>query len=128
MTTRTKQLIAIVGALCVVILLFLLPTKKESLPTEPPSHSVSDTEDDSKSTFSLLLNKADSLRNLFALESDSSQKMHLAGQITIKEAQELFISSDLAMAKRQLTWFKRNSDINWFDSIVDAKSWLADRI
>jgi tRNA dimethylallyltransferase len=55
-------------------------------------------------------------------------KMHLAGQITIKEAQELFISSDLAMAKRQLTWFKRNADINWFDSIVDAKSWLADRI
>lgn len=38
---------------------------------------------------------------------------YLEGQITLEEAQQLFIKNDLHLAKRQRTWFKRNPHIQW---------------
>lgn len=38
---------------------------------------------------------------------------YLQGEITLERAKELFIYDDWHLAKRQLTWFKRNKNINW---------------
>ncbi len=44
--------------------------------------------------------------------------------ITLDEAKEKFKVADRQYAKRQLTWFKRNKDIVWFDKPDDAKSYI----
>ena len=36
-------------------------------------------------------------------------------KIDIKELKERWLQKDLNYAKRQLTWFKKDKDINWFD-------------
>ncbi|MDZ4676617.1 MAG: tRNA (adenosine(37)-N6)-dimethylallyltransferase MiaA [Oligoflexia bacterium] len=41
--------------------------------------------------------------------------MHLDGQISIKQAQDLITQNTMALAKRQSTWFKRDNTIHWFD-------------
>ena len=38
---------------------------------------------------------------------------YLSGEISRERAKELFIYDDWHLAKRQLTWFKRNKNINW---------------
>lgn len=38
---------------------------------------------------------------------------HLAGRLSIEEAKALFIKNDFALAKRQMTWFRRNKNIHW---------------
>lgn len=40
---------------------------------------------------------------------------HIEGRASEEEAKAGFIKGDLELAKRQRTWFKRNSDIVWFD-------------
>ena len=42
---------------------------------------------------------------------------------TYQEAIEALVMYDKKLAKRQITWFKRNKDIKWFDSIEQAKAW-----
>jgi tRNA dimethylallyltransferase len=37
----------------------------------------------------------------------------MRGSITRDEAIRLFVLDDWHLAKRQLTWFKRNKDIKW---------------
>jgi tRNA dimethylallyltransferase len=37
---------------------------------------------------------------------------------------EKFVYSDMHLAKRQMTWFKRNKDINWFVNAEDAMEWI----
>ena len=44
-----------------------------------------------------------------------------SGQLTLEEAKQKFIQLDLRLVKKQLTWFKRNSQINWF-TLEEAKS------
>lgn len=41
---------------------------------------------------------------------------HIAGRLSIEEAKALFITYDLALAKRQMTWFRRNKNIHWLDN------------
>lgn len=38
---------------------------------------------------------------------------HINGRIKLQEAKELFIRNDYQLAKRQMTWFKRNKSIHW---------------
>ncbi len=45
-------------------------------------------------------------------------------EITIDRAKELFITLDWRLAKRQLTWLKRNSDIKW-STLEDAHTNIA---
>ncbi len=40
----------------------------------------------------------------------------ILGDKTVEEAAEEFLKRDMALAKRQLTWFKRNKDIHWLDA------------
>lgn len=39
----------------------------------------------------------------------------LSGTISFEEAKEKWIISDYQYAKRQMTWFRRNKNIHWFD-------------
>ena len=45
------------------------------------------------------------------------------GEITREEAINEFALDDWHLAKRQLTWFKRNKNINWMP-LNEAKDWL----
>jgi tRNA dimethylallyltransferase len=51
----------------------------------------------------------------------------IEGQEDINAAKEKIKRSDWQLARRQRTWFKRNDDINWFNSAQQAESWLAGR-
>ena len=46
---------------------------------------------------------------------------YIVGELTLKEAKEKCFYEDWHLAKRQLTWFKRNQDIIWLplDKIED---------
>lgn len=44
----------------------------------------------------------------------------LSGQSTAEQARDEFIRADLALAKRQRTWFKRNSGIQWLNDRSNA--------
>lgn len=39
---------------------------------------------------------------------------YLEGEINLEEARQRFIQNDLNLAKKQRTWFKRNSSIQWY--------------
>lgn len=43
---------------------------------------------------------------------------HLQGQISFEEMRTVLVSEIYKYAKRQKTWFKRNTDIQWFDPRV----------
>ncbi len=45
---------------------------------------------------------------------------YINGKITLEEAKELFIKNDLSLAKRQLTWFRRNKSIHWVNDKTEA--------
>lgn len=49
-------------------------------------------------------------------------KKHVAGDSSLEEAKNEFMYSDLQLAKRQRTWFRRNSSIQWIDSLEQAES------
>lgn len=44
-----------------------------------------------------------------------SFKDYYGGKITLDEAKQRFITADYQLAKRQMTWFKRNNSIQWLD-------------
>jgi tRNA A37 N6-isopentenylltransferase MiaA len=46
------------------------------------------------------------------------------GDLPKEKAVELFVYSDVHLAKRQVTWLKRNKDINWFDDAGRALQWF----
>lgn len=46
------------------------------------------------------------------------------GDLDKQSAVEKFVFSDMHLAKRQITWFKRNPDINWFESADLALEWF----
>lgn len=48
----------------------------------------------------------------------------LKGEISESVAKEMFIQSDLRLVKKQLTWFKRNSQIKWLP-LRDAEEYIA---
>jgi tRNA dimethylallyltransferase len=52
----------------------------------------------------------------------------IGGQISQEEAIERFKTADWQYARRQRTWFKRNPDIQWFDSASDAYNFLKSRL
>lgn len=48
---------------------------------------------------------------------------YLNGEISQKEARELWITSEVQYSKRQMTWFKKQKDVIWFDILSD--NWYA---
>lgn len=47
-----------------------------------------------------------------------------AGEITHGQAIEQFVTLDWRLAKRQLTWWRRNQDVRWFDSTAAAYEYI----
>lgn len=43
---------------------------------------------------------------------------------SLTECSEKFINLDMQLAKRQMTWFKRNQNIKWFENDKDAEEYL----
>jgi tRNA dimethylallyltransferase len=55
-------------------------------------------------------------------------KGYTQGVCGIEESKDNFIKSDLLLAKRQMTWFRRSKDIRWFDDPKTALVWLDKQI
>ncbi|WP_432736798.1 tRNA (adenosine(37)-N6)-dimethylallyltransferase MiaA [Maridesulfovibrio sp. FT414] len=57
---------------------------------------------------------------------------YIKGEISMDETRHLWLKNTRAYAKRQLTWFKRETDINWFapgehaEAVRIVEQWLAD--
>ena len=48
----------------------------------------------------------------------------IRGKLPKEDAIKLFVQSDLQLAKRQMTWLKRNHDITWFNDAQAAFTWF----
>lgn len=48
---------------------------------------------------------------------------YLQGKYSLEKAKELFVYDDWYLAKRQLTWFKRNKNINWM-SLAEVEPYV----
>ena len=48
--------------------------------------------------------------------------------INLNEALEDFVKRDLALAKKQLTWFKRHHQIKWFDDFQSAHDYILQKL
>jgi tRNA dimethylallyltransferase len=46
---------------------------------------------------------------------------YIEDRVTLESAKERFMRNDLQLAKKQRTWFKRNSAIHWLNNPVDAQ-------
>jgi tRNA A37 N6-isopentenylltransferase MiaA len=49
-------------------------------------------------------------------ENFIAARNYIEGDGSLEEVKQAFIKRDTALAKRQMTWFKRNPDIQWFSS------------
>jgi len=77
-----------------------------------------------------VIEEAKKLSNMFGWDHESMTgniyplcKKYLNGEMTLDEAKQKFITLDWRLAKRQLTWFKRNPHIKWLD-LAEAKKYL----
>jgi tRNA dimethylallyltransferase len=50
-------------------------------------------------------------------------KLHLEGKLTLEQVKDRFTTLDCQLAKRQMTWLRRNPDIMWA-SLTEAKHYL----
>lgn len=74
----------------------------------------------------------DEVQRLYEQYGDDAEALRAPGyrafrefitdQINLKQAKALFIKNDMALAKRQVTWFKRNNSIQW---LVDRSEIVA---
>lgn len=53
---------------------------------------------------------------------------YVDGKISIDEAKRLFILRDRQLAKRQMTWFKRNKDIQWVANQEEAEQIIKEKL
>ena len=53
---------------------------------------------------------------------------YFEGQVDLQAALEDFVGRDLALAKKQLTWFKRHPQIRWFDDSHLAETYLLGKL
>jgi len=55
---------------------------------------------------------------------------HLAGETSLNQAKALWLANTRAYAKRQMTWFRHEPDVTWFEPhetkamIRMARAWL----
>ncbi len=50
-------------------------------------------------------------------------KLHLDGELTLEEVKDRFTTLDYQLAKRQMTWLRRNPDIMWA-TLTEAKGYI----
>ena len=78
-----------------------------------------------------LLEEARGVFDNYPSESEASKsniyaalKPYFEGRSDLKSALEDFVRRDLALAKKQLTWFKRHPQIQWFEDSRQAELYL----
>lgn len=49
-------------------------------------------------------------------------------RVSLEEAKQKFIRNDMALAKRQMTWFKRNNSIHWISNSGEADDILTTKL
>jgi tRNA dimethylallyltransferase len=54
-------------------------------------------------------------------------RQHLSGSLTREELKEKFTTLDYQLAKRQMTWFRRNPDIMW-TTLTEANRYITKRL
>lgn len=81
-----------------------------------------------------MVNEAKRLGDIYGWESEAMTgniyrlvKDFVDGKLSESELKEKFKTSDWRLAKRQLTWFKRNENIEWFER-EKAQHYLATRL
>ena len=52
----------------------------------------------------------------------------IKGRIDEEEAKAIFINNDRKLAKRQLTWFKRNPDIKWVHNLEEIEQIIEEKV
>jgi tRNA dimethylallyltransferase len=55
-------------------------------------------------------------------------KLYLDGEITLEEAKKRFASGDAQYAKRQRTWWRRRSEVNWLESYDEARELVHEHV
>lgn len=50
-------------------------------------------------------------------------RRHLDGELLLREVKDLFTTADYQLAKRQMTWFRRNPDIMW-TRLTEAEEYI----
>ena len=53
---------------------------------------------------------------------------YFENHISLEEALEDFVRRDLALAKKQLTWFKRRRQIQWFGNREQAAGYIFQKL
>lgn len=78
-----------------------------------------------------VVKEAESIAKMYGWETEAMTgniyriaKRVLEGQLSEEEAINLCIQADKKLVKKQLTWFRRNGDIQWFESVVKLLSVL----
>lgn len=51
---------------------------------------------------------------------------YLNGEVSLESAKDLFVKNDKRLAKRQMTWFRRNKSIQWVEEQGQAEGLVAD--
>lgn len=51
----------------------------------------------------------------------------ISGELTMDEAKQVLVTRDWQLAKRQMTWFRRNPDVVWLD-LNEALDYISDRL
>ncbi len=54
----------------------------------------------------------------------TSLRPYIEGEATLDDCLIKYITSDMRLAKRQMTWLQRNPDIHWFSNTVEADAWI----
>lgn len=53
---------------------------------------------------------------------------YFAGHVALEQALEDFVKRDLALAKKQMTWFRRHEQINWFNDYAPAAEFIFSKL
>jgi tRNA dimethylallyltransferase len=69
-----------------------------------------------------LLSRHDSAGNAFKALGTRELASHLRGEIDLPAAREAIIRNTLRYAKRQMTWFRKESEVRWFSLSGPAES------
>jgi len=69
-------------------------------------------------------------RNLNALQTVGYREVfgYMEGEYDYDEAVRLLKRNSRRYAKRQLTWFQRDTEVNWLESELEITQWLTDNI
>ena len=77
-----------------------------------------------------VVSEAEGLANIYGWDHESMTgniyplcREYLAGRLTLAQIKERFVTLDWRLAKRQLTWLRRNEHIKWFDN-ASAEQYL----